>query len=257
MANIVYMAKSAWTNLLDTIRSKASVSGTMTVSQATTAVENIETGGGDDGRFDALVGRTLSGSISGSAQYIGSAVFSNCIAVTDVSFSSATSLGAACFYYCNHLKTADFPMAQSVGSSAFAFCERLESANLPLASSIGGAIFLNCSSLNHIYMPNVSVITGSCFYNCYSLPEISLPNLKSMQGNAFANCRTLLSVYLMGSSVVSILNSTAFTSTPIAGYTAYTGGVVGSIFVPASLYDSYISSTKWSWYSSRIVSVSE
>ena len=45
MANIVYMARSAWTGLLDTIRSKAKVSGTMTVSEATTAVENIETGG--------------------------------------------------------------------------------------------------------------------------------------------------------------------------------------------------------------------
>ena len=46
MANIVYMARSAWTGLLDTIRSKAKVSGTMTVSEATTAVENIPSGGG-------------------------------------------------------------------------------------------------------------------------------------------------------------------------------------------------------------------
>lgn len=47
MANIVYMARSAWTGLLDAIRSKASVSGTMTVSEATTAVENIPSGGGE------------------------------------------------------------------------------------------------------------------------------------------------------------------------------------------------------------------
>lgn len=40
------MARSAWTGLLDTIRSKAKVSGTMTVSEATTAVENIPSGGG-------------------------------------------------------------------------------------------------------------------------------------------------------------------------------------------------------------------
>ena len=44
--NIVYMAKSAWTGLLDTIRSKAGVTGTMTVSQAADAVQNIPTGGG-------------------------------------------------------------------------------------------------------------------------------------------------------------------------------------------------------------------
>lgn len=44
--NIVYMAKSAWTGLLDTIRSKAGITGSMTVSQAAEAVENIPTGGG-------------------------------------------------------------------------------------------------------------------------------------------------------------------------------------------------------------------
>lgn len=58
MANIVYMAKSAWTGLLDAIRSKARVSGTMTVSQATTAVENIETGGGES-RVDLLATKSL------------------------------------------------------------------------------------------------------------------------------------------------------------------------------------------------------
>lgn len=39
--NIVYMAKSAWTGLLDAIRSKAGVTGSMTVSQAADAVESI------------------------------------------------------------------------------------------------------------------------------------------------------------------------------------------------------------------------
>lgn len=39
--NIVYMAKSAWTGLLDTIRSKAGVTGSMTVSEAAEAVESI------------------------------------------------------------------------------------------------------------------------------------------------------------------------------------------------------------------------
>lgn len=65
MANIVYMAKSAWTGLLDAIRSKASVSGTMTVSQATTAVENIETGGGES-RVDLLATKSL-GALSTSS----------------------------------------------------------------------------------------------------------------------------------------------------------------------------------------------
>ena len=42
--NIVYMAKSAWTGLLDTIRSKAGITGSMTVSEAADVVENMSVG---------------------------------------------------------------------------------------------------------------------------------------------------------------------------------------------------------------------
>lgn len=48
MANLVYMAKSAWTGLLDSIRAKAGTAASMTVSEATTAVQNIPTGGGGE-----------------------------------------------------------------------------------------------------------------------------------------------------------------------------------------------------------------
>ena len=71
---------------------------------------------------------------------------------------------------------------------------------------------------------------------------------------AFAYCYNLLSVYLLGSSI-PLITSTTFSSTPIAGYTTSTDGVYGSIYVPASLYNDYISATNWSVYSARIVSV--
>ena len=44
-------------------------------------------------------------------------------------------------------------------------------------------------------------------------------------------------------------------STPISNYTSSTGGVYGSIYVPASLYNDYVTDTNWSAYSARIVSV--
>ena len=59
----------------------------------------------------------------------------------------------------------------------------------------------------------------------------------------------------MGSSLCSLLNTNAFNATPISTYTASTGGVYGSIYVPESLYDSYIVSTNWITYSSRFVGV--
>lgn len=66
--NIVYMAKSAWTGLLDTIRSKAGITGSMTVSQAASAVDSIETGGGASnivtGTFNTASSSSTVGSIS-------------------------------------------------------------------------------------------------------------------------------------------------------------------------------------------------
>lgn len=46
MADLVYMARSAWTALLDSIRAKGGTSAPMTAAQAKAAVEDIETGGG-------------------------------------------------------------------------------------------------------------------------------------------------------------------------------------------------------------------
>ena len=46
MADLIYMAKSKWRELLDTIRTKGGTSAPMTADQAIAAVEAIETGGG-------------------------------------------------------------------------------------------------------------------------------------------------------------------------------------------------------------------
>lgn len=46
MADLIYMAKSKWRELLDTIRTKGGTSASMTADQAIAAVEAIETGGG-------------------------------------------------------------------------------------------------------------------------------------------------------------------------------------------------------------------
>ena len=56
----------------------------------------------------------------------------------------------------------------------------------------------------------------------------------------------------MGSSVCQLLNSSAFYSTPIGGYSAE-AGTYGSIYVPSSLVASYKAATNWTYFSSRIV----
>jgi hypothetical protein len=56
----------------------------------------------------------------------------------------------------------------------------------------------------------------------------------------------------MNSSVCTLNNSNAFTSTPYAGYSASFSGTP-YIYVPTSLVDAYKSATNWTYFSSYIV----
>ena len=210
MANLVYMAKSAWTGLLDSIRAKAGTAASMTVSEATTAVQNIPTGGGGSEEYEQLVMRTISAA-SGSMSMIGKYAFA----------------------HCDMLTTASFPVATTIGSSAFAYCSSLATASFPV----------------------VTKVNASAFYACYMLTTASFPAATVIGNYAFRDCYHLTSLYLTGDTMAQLSSVNVFGSTPISNYTASTGGVYGSIFVPASLYDAYISAANWSYYSSRFVSV--
>ena len=170
-------------------------------------------------------------------------------------FGNATSIESYAFYYCSNLTTASFPNARSIGNYAFYNCTSLTTVSFPSATSIGGYAFRSCSSLTTVSLPSVTSTGNSAFANCINLTTASFPNATYIGGYTFRSCHNLLSLYLLGSSMCENGGTSTFTSTPIAGYTTSTGGVYGSIFVPASLYDSYISATNWATYSSRFVSV--
>ena len=61
----------------------------------------------------------------------------------------------------------------------------------------------------------------------------------------------------MASTVTTLGNINAFVDTPISTRTDSTSGVYGSIYVPSSLYASYISATNWATYSARFVSLTD
>lgn len=279
MSNIVYMAKSAWTNLLDTIRSKAGVSASMTVSQAATAVNNIPTGGGGD-EFERLIERSISGSVTGTISKVGMYAFYSCISLTGVSFPSASIIQERAFFYCTKLKYADMQSVRDVGAYAFTSCSSLSTVNMPSISTIGTSAFQSCYSLKYMELPSLVRMSSYAFANCNNLEKAIFPNCVDMwayafnncyklnevqvrvsqiYSRAFANCHCLLSLYLLGSSVAQILStiSQTFLSTPIYNYTTSTGGEYGTVYVPSSLYDAYISAAQWSTISSRIASIPE
>ena len=204
--------------------------------------------------------------------------FYGCSSLSSASLSKCTIIRSSAFYSCKKLSTiyapmcsniqssafygagltyADFPsVSTTIGAAAFAYCSSMETISFPECPSTAASAFGSCYKLKSVELPKCKYFAGNVFNNCSSLSVVSLPMMSVMTGSTnFYRCYHLVSLYLLGSSVAKLSNSNTFTSTPIAGYTTSTGGVYGSIYVPSSLYSSYISATNWTYFSSRFVSV--
>lgn len=189
---------------------------------------------------------------------IGSYAFYHCSALTTISFPSVTSINGYAFAFCTSLTTASFPSVIGISSYVFYDCTSLSTVSFPNATSIGSSAFCGCESLSTASFPNATSIGSYAFCGCKSLSTVNLPNVTSIGAFAFSACYNLISLYLSSISTVPTLSGTSvFRSTPIGGYTGSTGGVYGSVYVPASLYSSFLTATGWSDIAARIVSISD
>lgn len=186
---------------------------------------------------------------------IGNYAFYECTSLISVSFPNCSYIGRAAFFNCSMLTSVDFPNCSYIGQTAFRHCVSLITINFPKCSYIGSDAFEGCDNLNSVIFPQVNTISSYAFRWCINLSIASFPKCTYIASWGFDSCYNLLSLYLLGSSVVGLNSINVFNSTPISNRTTSTGGVYGSIYVPASLYNSYITATNWSDYSARIVSV--
>ena len=189
-----------------------------------------------------------------NATSIGNYAFEYCSKLTTASFPNATSIGSYAFKYCYSLTTASFPKAITIGNDTFNYCSSLTTISFPVIRSIGNYAFEYCSKLTTASFPSATSIGNSAFRYCYSLTTASFPKATTIGGYAFYRCYNLKSLYLTGSSVCTLSNSNAFSSTPIGGYST-SAGTYGSIYVPASLLASYKAATNWTYFSSRFVGI--
>ena len=231
MAN-VYVTDTYLSDIADAIRSKSGLSETYRPIDMGPAIDaiNLEVGV----TADMIATGDFGSSISGNA----------------------SSIAGFAFYNCSSLVSVNFPDCTIIGSYAFNSCIALTTANFSSCTSIGSYAFRSCSALTTINFPNCTHIENCAFQYCSVLTTASFPICTSIKASAFYNCYNLLSLNLTSVSVVTTLTGTSvFYSTPIGGRTTSTGGVYGSVYVPASLLTSFKKATNWTAISSRIVGV--
>ena len=88
--------------------------------------------------------------------------------------------------------------------------------------------------------PKLPKISEGMFYACTNMTGADFTAVASIEAASFSFCTSLTDLYLRGSSVVTLSNTTAFMQTP-----AMTAPATFTLHVPADLVDSYKAATNW------------
>lgn len=206
--------------------------------------------------------------------------FEACDALEEVYLPLLTSLQNYVFRSCTNLKVIDVPACTqyysansywpwtavttlesvNIGSMTLATGTglsnqvNLKTVRMPMTAQVTARAFEGCTALENVTITACTSMHNRAFQNCTSLSQFTLPvGIATISTSTFSGCNALMSLYLPCSSVVTLANVNAFTNTPMS-LSTFTSAF-GSIYVPASLYESYIAATNWTAYSDRIVSV--
>jgi hypothetical protein len=182
---------------------------------------------------------------------IGKTVFSDCYALTGISFPLAASIGDYAFSGCSALASASFPAAVTIGKSAFYNCLALDTVSFPLAVTIGDYAFSGCTALTGVSFQAAASIGGSAFFGCSALDNVSFPQAVSIGGEAFSGCTALTSVSFQAAASIggsafracTALASVTLGATPPELGTAIFGSSAAAqtvtVMIPASASTGY------------------
>ena len=244
-----------------------SVPSDATISELPSLIREIDT----DSLEEQIIDRTISGTYQNSEMtFVRSQAFKTCSQLTSVSLPQCSFVGGSAFASCTKLATANFEQCLSIHQYAFELCSKLKNVSIPNCSYIGAEAFHNCSYIQSFSAQNCLAIYSSAFDGCRSLTSISFPACQSIyfrafylctqlsrasfpkcnliQSLAFESCSSFKTLYLTGTTVVSLASSNAFKDTELLRNGA------GRIYVRSSLVSNYKRATNWAYFSSKISS---
>ena len=200
-------------------------------------------------------------------------------AFEEVNLPNVTTIGSGAFTFC---KMSRISLPNYSGAVSFInYCSLLTEAWIPkctaitkiyntslsefyapVCSTMSYGAFSCTETLQRVHFGALTTLQSSTFASCTSLAYARFDALTTIGAstnateNPFYRCYNLISLYLLGSEICSLSGSYAFISTPIRGYST-SAGCYGSIYVRASLVDSYKSKTNWTYFSSRFVGLTD
>ena len=196
--------------------------------QMAESLPNAGSGGGDD-VAGAIVDRT----------------------VTEFINNKATKIGDYALRSCTKLTRVDAPNATSIGQYAFAGCSLLASVNFSKVESVGTYAFNQCNDLRSIAFPSATTVYTNTFRDTQYVETIDLPKVTNIPATTFYGCRGLKALILRSPTMVTLANTSAFTTcyrilgTKNAGFNP-NGEKIGFIYVPKALLEDYKVATNWS-----------
>lgn len=185
---------------------------------------------------------------------IGSDAFWFCENLTEFSAPEVSIINNYGLQDCHNLPAVSFPKCEYIGNCAFQNDYKLSDISISSCEYLGDRAFQSCVALTSIDLPNIPSVLSNTFQACYSLASITLSACSFIDISAFSHCMSLLTMDLKNvTSVPTLADASVFNYSPMTGYLAQIAAY-GSIYVPSSLYDAFISADYWSNISARITS---
>lgn len=150
------------------------------------------------------------------------AIFSDCIALSDVKLNGISDIPNNAFYNCPAITSFDLSSMINIGNNAFAYTG-LNEVKMEKAQTIGNNAFANCGELKKIDV-NCKSIGSSAFSKCDYLADAVI-YAESIGSNAFSGDSSLRNVTLQTNDTraLTAIGSSAFSDCPVLYEIVVTG----------------------------------